>query len=553
MNRGRVLIVDDEPLVREALGRLLTLSGFDVEAYGDGLAAREALLMRHYDAVLADIGMPRLTGTGLLEWLHARDLDQRVILITGQPDLETAVRAVRSGAYDYIRKPFDPDVLLETVGRAVEDARGVAAARHLDTGTGLPRLSILREMIDHFALERPADPLTAVLLELHGVSSVERGPTLDSILSETARAVQSIDPMVLSVGRLSTNVLAVLLECGSDEEDCRKMAYRIQQAVQGVSWERLGHTPGLSLGLAFHPAPEGSSSDLLARAEQALLEARQGGPGTTRFYHPSIGDRRTRAREVELRLQRAVRRGAFRLVYQPKIDIRANRIAGAEALIRLDDGGEAIGPAQFIPLAEERGLIAAISEWLLGEVAALHERRTKAGRQPLPVAVNVSSIMIGAPYFAERLVGRFEGMGPIKDLLEVEITETALLDTDAHLSECLSRLNRAGVPIALDDFGTGYSSLSHVRQLAVQKLKIDKRFVQGLPGDSRDAAIVRAILELALACGLETIAEGVETREQQDYLLDLGCHQVQGYLHAPPLPERELSQFEEQWANARMF
>jgi EAL domain-containing protein (putative c-di-GMP-specific phosphodiesterase class I) len=234
-------------------------------------------------------------------------------------------------------------------------------------------------------------------------------------------------------------------------------------------------------------------------------------------------------------MRQALASGRFRLHYQPQVELRSGRIVGAEALIRWRDPalGE-VPPSRFVPVAEDSGFIVALGDWVLTQ-AVRQGAAWRARGMAVPIAINVSALQFQQPQFAERVAAVLAASQLPPQLLELELTESILVrDADEALQR-LRALARIGVGMAIDDFGTGYSSLAYLKRFPIDKLKIDRSFVMGLPGDDSDSAIVVAILQMAGALGMKVIAEGVETEAQRQFLFDSGCHQFQGYLYAPAL------------------
>jgi EAL domain-containing protein (putative c-di-GMP-specific phosphodiesterase class I) len=227
--------------------------------------------------------------------------------------------------------------------------------------------------------------------------------------------------------------------------------------------------------------------------------------------------------------------GHFRLHYQPQVDLRSGRVVGTEALLRWRDPefGD-MAPAQFIPVAEDSGFIVAIGDWVLTQ-AVEQAARWHASGLVLPVAINVSALQFSRTGFVERVAAALQQAQLPPALLELELTESILVHDAAEALQRLQALAQLGVRLSIDDFGTGYSSLAYLKRFPIDKLKIDRSFVHGLPGDESDGAIVTAIIQLARALGLSVIAEGVETEPQREFLVRAGCDQFQGFLYAPAL------------------
>jgi EAL domain-containing protein (putative c-di-GMP-specific phosphodiesterase class I) len=253
------------------------------------------------------------------------------------------------------------------------------------------------------------------------------------------------------------------------------------------------------------------------------------------------GDRRADI-QLDHAMRQALASGRFRLHYQPQVELRSGRLVGAEALIRWRDPalGE-VAPARFIPVAEDSGFIIALGDWVLTQAvrqaAAWHQRG-----MAMPIAINVSALQFQQPQFVERVAAVLAASRLPPPLLELELTESILVrDADEALQR-LRALARIGVRLSIDDFGTGYSSLAYLKRFPIDKLKIDRSFVRGLPGDDSDGAIVVAILQMAGALGMKVIAEGVESESQRRFLLDAGCHEFQGFLYAPALDSLSFEQ-----------
>ncbi|WP_216900649.1 EAL domain-containing protein [Synechococcus sp. CCY 9618] len=310
----------------------------------------------------------------------------------------------------------------------------------------------------------------------------------------------------------------------------------------------LGNTPGMGTGLAVQPsaslgvalAPDhGSDPDTLLRcANTALMEAKQNGKNQLRFYTPEISLQLRERLELELRLARAIDREQLQLHYQPQVDRGGRRIAGAEALLRWrDQNGRMVSPNVFIPLAEQTGQIHTLGLWVIQEACRQLRDWRCQGLRPGKLAINISALQLGAenPSLSELLSRSLNTHGLDPQSLELEITETALLNDPDRAGEQLRELADRGFSLAIDDFGTGYSSLALLHSLPLDKLKIDRFFVDRLGNDHADLAIVKATIVMAKELGLMTLAEGVETRDQLMKLQELGCDQFQGHLLGRPM------------------
>ena len=337
------------------------------------------------------------------------------------------------------------------------------------------------------------------------------------------------------VARMSGDQFALLVH-EADSRGAEATARRVLDAVSHpCSVDGLQFTLTCSVGVAQFPA-DGSDAEMLMRhAESAMQRAKQGGRGCFRFHQAhQDADMRQRMR-LDHAMRQALASQRFRLHYQPQIDLKTGAVIGAEALIRWRDPelGE-VSPGQFIPVAEETGFIIAIGDWVL-EQAVRQAVRWRDSGLVMPVSVNVSALQFQQADFNDRVASVLREHGLDGALLELELTESILVHDANDALARLSQLSALGVRLAIDDFGTGYSSLAYLKRFPIDRLKIDRSFIKGVPGDESDGAIVRAIVQMAQALAMTVIAEGVETEPQRAFLLELGCDEFQGFLYAPAL------------------
>ena len=335
--------------------------------------------------------------------------------------------------------------------------------------------------------------------------------------------------------RLGGDEFAMLHACAPDSDDHEALAQRVVELIgQPFMVNDQSVEIGASVGIAFAPE-DGDRPELLIRnADLALYKAKSDGKGHVQAFEPEL-DRLARERQdLEADLRRALTKGEFEVHYQPLVDARTRRITAAEALVRWRHPERGlISPVEFIPLAEETGLIGALGAWVLRTACSA------AAGWPggLRVAVNLSPAQFRDPNFVDTVMRTLHASGLPAGRLELEITEGLLLRDEDRTMATLTRLRAAGIGLALDDFGTGYSSLSYLRRFPFTKIKIDRSFVGNIPGDTESAAIVHAIVALAGALGMSTTVEGVETAEQFAFAASEGCDQVQGYYVSRPVPE----------------
>jgi len=339
------------------------------------------------------------------------------------------------------------------------------------------------------------------------------------------------------VARLGGDEFAILLVGAEARAQAGTLAGRLVDVLSRpftVDGQVL--TVGTSIGIAVAPGDGLEPDGLMKNADLALYKAKGDGRGTFRFFEAAM-DREVQTRRVlERDMREALAAGDFALHYQPQLDLASNRIVGFEALVRWHHRERGpVSPADFIPVAEETGLIVPLGEWVLREAC----REAAAWPKDVRISVNISAVQFRHRNLVQVVMSALAGAGMPPSRLELEITESVLMQESEASVSILHQLRALGVRIAMDDFGTGYSSLSYLRRFPFDKIKIDRSFVRDLTPDSESVAIVRAIVGLGRSLGIATTAEGVETAEQLAIIRSEGCTEMQGYLLSPPRPARE--------------
>ncbi len=367
----------------------------------------------------------------------------------------------------------------------------------------------------------------------------------DQLLIEVAQRLTANVRQEDTVSRLGGDEYVVMLEgLGLDEENAAKQAEVIAEKVRlalaqpyALAGVEQIHQSSASIGMTLFHGLESSTDGLLKQADVALYQAKDAGRNKLRFFNPAMQAAIDTRSAMEHALRLAIGRNELQLYYQPQVDAHG-RIVGAEALLRwLRPGIGMVSPAQFIPLAEETGLILPIGEWVLHTACAqLTAWAGHAATRDLQLAINVSARQFHQAEFVDRIAGCLTRSGIDPSRLKLELTESVVLDNVEEVVGRMQEIGALGVGFSLDDFGTGYSSLSYLKRLPLDQLKIDQSFVRDISVDPNDAAIVRAILAMSQSLGLNVIAEGVETEAQRDFLLENGCTVFQGYLFGKPMP-----------------
>lgn len=406
-----------------------------------------------------------------------------------------------------------------------------------DTLTGLPNRALLSERLARAVVRarRERSRVAVLFIDLDRFKDINDSlghATGDRILRAAARRVQQTVGTQHTVARLGGDEFTVVLEGIASPADAERMAERIVQAfAQPLSaGERLELAVSPSIGISLYPDHAQVPSELLKHADTAMYQAKAAGRHTWAVYSEAM-DEKTRHRAIlSSALRRALERDELRVVYQPRLSLASNRITGTEALLRWDSRqmGE-ISPAQFIPLAEDSGLIVDIGIWTLRQACQTLRQWHAAGLDHLTMAVNVSSLQLQRGDLAEVVARILAETGVDASLLELELTESVLMANPDHASGVLRDCRALGVSIAIDDFGTGYSSLAYLKRLPLNTLKIDQAFVRDIDHDLEDQAITSAIIAMARSLDLKVVAEGVETAAQLAFLRQRGCDEVQGH------------------------
>ncbi len=426
----------------------------------------------------------------------------------------------------------------------VEASRRIDTLSHTDSLTGLPNLRVLHDRVD-FALamaQRDGTPFALLFVNLDRFNHVNE--TLghgfgDRVLFEAADRLKGCLRQVDTVARLGGDEF-VLLVHQADAGGAAVAARRTIEAMQvPFNLEGMSFNVTCSIGIALYPNDGRSMDELLRHADISMHEAKAAGRGNFRFHRHQPRSDDGGARLTRLKLDHAMRQalamGRFRLHYQPQIDMESGEVVGAEALIRWNDPDLGpVSPADFIPVAEETGFIVAIGDWVMREAVGQAARWYREGKR-INVSVNVSALQFQQPEFVEEVKRNLARHDLPAEMLELELTESILIQNAEEALQRLGELADLGVKLAIDDFGTGYSSLGYLKRFPIGRLKIDRSFVRGLPSDESDSGIVNAIVNLGRALHLQIVAEGVETEAQRLFLQSLGCGQYQGFLFAPAL------------------
>ncbi|UUN87636.1 putative bifunctional diguanylate cyclase/phosphodiesterase [Pseudomonas extremorientalis] len=416
--------------------------------------------------------------------------------------------------------------------------------------TGLPNRQKLQEQLDKILIDagRRQRRVAVLCVGLDDFKSVNEQFTYqagDKLLLALADRLRAHSGRLGALARLGGDQFALVQADIDQPYEAAELAQSILDDLEAeFALDHEGIRLRATIGITLFPEDGDSTEKLLQKAEQTMTLAKTRSRNRYQFYIASVDSEMRRRRELEKDLREALSRNQFHLVYQPQISYRDHRVVGVEALIRWQHPEHGLVPPDlFIPLAEQNGTIIPIGEWVLDQACRQLREWHDLGFTDLRMAVNLSTVQLHhteLPRVVNNLMQIYR-LPPRS--LELEVTETGLMEDISTAAQHLLSLRRSGALIAIDDFGTGYSSLSYLKSLPLDKIKIDKSFVQDLLDDDDDATIVRAIIQLGKSLGMQVIAEGVETAEQEAYIISEGCHEGQGYYYSKPLQARELAAF----------
>ena len=434
-------------------------------------------------------------------------------------------------------------VTLEDVTERMRYEERIAHLAHYDSLTDLPNRALFRERLQQ-AIEQlePGEQLAVLYIDIDEFKAINDSlghPVGDGLLQAIAARLRGCGAEGDVVARLGGDEFAMFRPRVRDRAAVADLVDRIFASLR-APFDYLDHTLTVdaSIGIAMGSSDLTDLDQLVQNADLALYEAKSGGRHTARFFDPAMQRRLSEKRTMEIQLRQAITRGELEVHYQPILGAQDETIVGCEALIRWRHPQRGlISPADFVPVAEETGMINEIGEWVL-DVACRDAANWPAH---VRIAVNVSPVQFRNPAFALKVVAALSASGLPARRLELEVTETVLIKDDDTTLAVIRELRSFGIRIALDDFGTGYSSLSHLQRFPLDKIKIDRSFIGNVTESADSAAIVRAVVDIAAIKQITTTAEGVETDEQKKLLLSLGCAEMQGYLFSPARPAADIA------------
>lgn len=561
---AKILIVDDHPANVLLLERILGEAGYaHVTSTTDPRAVCSLHEANHYDLILLDLQMPGMDGFEVMEGLKKVEANgyAPILAITAQPDHK--LRALASGAKDFLAKPFD---ILEVKTRIHNMLEVRLLYKHLqhairkmeslalhDALTGLPNRRLLTDRVHQAMLTstRTGEHCALMFLDLDNFKSINDTlghDTGDALLRQVSLRLQACVREGDSVARLGGDEFVVLLEALSRIDHEAVMQVDVVASKILHAFERAYELPGhdqvcsSSVGLVVFKGDSKPMEELLRKADLAMYQAKSAGRNTARFFDPALQTAMEMHDKLKKDMQRGLDKHEFVLHYQVQINSQGMPI-GAEALVRWQhtDGG-LLAPENFIPMAEETGMILSLDQWVLETACAqLADWSIQASTAHWTMTVNVSAAQFAQDDIAEILTRSLQKTGANPALLKLELTERAVAENVEEVIVKMNAIKGLGVGFSLDDFGTGYSSLSHLKRLPLDQIKIDPSFVNTALTEPSDATIVRTVVALGKRLGLTVIAEGIETAQQYALLAGMGCDAFQGYFFGRPGTAEELA------------
>ncbi|MDJ0864880.1 MAG: EAL domain-containing protein [Myxococcota bacterium] len=571
LKASTIMMVDDEPTTLEVLELFLEGEGYTrLVTTTDSREALDLFRETGPDLLLLDLMMPNVGGLEILDAIRSDPALQHtpVIILTSSTDAATKLRALELGATDFLGKPVDPSELALRLRNTLAAKAYRDRLAHYDRLTGLPNRRFFMERIERALRRARAEAAEFALLQVNLDRFKQLNDTLghtvgDSLLKTVAERLEKcVRPG--GDGPAPRPEQTPLCRAGGDEfwvllrgPDPAHAAARVARRILGALGEPV-YLDGRDLfltagvGIAVYPGDAETVETLISNAGVATSHAKRGRGHEYQFYDRSLNEASLERLSLENDLRRARERRQLHLYYQPKVDVKTGRIIGAEALMRWKHPElGTVPPNRFIPIAEETGLIESLGEWAINLACGQNEIWQRQGLPAIRVAVNVSSKQFRSGRFRDTIRGALRRSGLDAKYLILELTESMIMENPQETAEILHEFKAMGVKVSVDDFGTGYSSLASLKRFPLDELKIDRSFVQSIPDDADDAAIVTAIVAMAQRLGLSVVAEGVETEAQLDFLRECGCDVYQGYLCSRPVAPEEWVALMERTAGRR--
>lgn len=561
----KILVIEDEEVLRTNIVEILEFEGFVIIEANNGFLGIKLAQEHLPDLILCDIMMPEVDGYGVLGALSQNPITATIpfIFTTAKASKADLRQGMNLGADDYLTKPITADELLSAISSRLKKQANFSQSYiaelkqveeqlhhliHYDSLTNLPNQFLLRERLNHLIIQADyEDSLVPIFLlkldRFNQISSILGHLVGDLLLKAVAQRLITCLGENQTIARLQVDQFAILLEPIKKKQEIANVAQTILHSLsQPFLLEEQEIFITANIGIALYPFDSKDTTTLLKYANIASDFARKQTSNSYQFYNKAINTACANKLLLDSKLHYALERKELQLYYQPQVELQTGKIVGAEALLRWHHPEiGVISPVDFIPIAEENGLIIPITEWVLMTACKQNKLWQLADFPPLRIAVNLSGHYFSQPNFSKRLVNILEKVDLEPKYLELELTESILIKDTDSVNVILKEMQSLGIQIAIDDFGTGYSSLSYLKKFSLNTLKIDRCFVNGIVDDEKTAALATAIIQIAHSMSLKTVAEGVETEAELSLLRHQGCDEIQGYLFSRPLPVTEFT------------
>lgn len=552
-----IMMVDDEELNLEVLQTLLEDAGYRrFVPTSEPLRAMDLIAEHSPDVVLLDLMMPGLSGFEILRMMRADDALRHipVVVLTSSTDADTKLQALELGATDFLAKPVDASELALRLRNTLSAKAYRDRLANYDPVTGLPNRRLFIARLEAALRDAAHGSEGGAVLQLNlsrfrqvsdafGIAiadSLLKGVATRLDLGLRASGVVSMDGgdgVRATLCRLGGDEFTVLLT-GPGSAAAAEPAAKALLSTMAGAFDAAGREVSIraSVGVALFPDDGMEAGMLVSNAGVALRHAEEQGGSCVRFYSRELNARSVHRLSIEAELRRAIEREELRIVFQPKVSVHSGRGTSAEALVRWQHPERGvIGPNEFIPIAEETGLVVPLGEWVLRETCRRIRAWRDAGLRVPRISVNVAGQQFRGKGLTPVVTAALAESGIPANLLGLELTESEMMEDAPANVRTLHELKEIGVTLAIDDFGTGYSSLSYLKRFPLDELKIDRSFVHRVDADPDNHAIVAAIIGMAHGLGLLVVAEGVETREELEVLRMRGCDECQGFLFSRPI------------------
>lgn len=559
MSKSKIMIVEDESIIAEDLADSLEDMGYivvDIVSSGE-----EAILMaaeKQPHLILMDVILQgEIDGITAAEEIYS-SLQIPIIFLTAYSDNQTLQRVKATNPFGYIVKPFEERNLYLTIEIALE-------RHHYDPITHLPNRFLFKSKLDEILSHKNGDnsgnlyhineshkhqnfpkiPIFYISLDRINRIQVTLGSNnRELVLCNIAKRLKESISDIEILAHLEAAEFAIILKPVKHKKNAIDIAESILDVIsQSMVLGSDEVYVTASIGITFYPLDGTVADELLKNANAAMYHAQQKGGNNYQLHKSKTVVISREKLSLETNLRNALKRSEFHIYYQPKVDIRQGKITGAEALIRWFHPEKGlISPAEFIPIAEETGLIISIGEWVLHTACSQTKVWQKEGFAPFQIAVNLSRSQFIHRNLQERIIKIIQEVDLTPNYLELEVTEGLVMQNERAASRIMKAWQNYGIKISMDDFGKGYSSLSYLREFPFDVIKIDKSFIHNIMADSKTEAITIAIIQMAHSLNLKVVAEGVETQAELEFLQRHKCDEIQGYLFGPPLP---ISKFEQ--------